>query len=211
MNSGLNRLRDDMFAIYGDRRACERRAHHRLSGSQRTNMIGFHDRGLVRFGGPKPRVYNHPRRIAQQRDFFHSRRSSGRLLVSTREGPSRMHDGKFYNQALEDPMHRRLAFDFPWKIAPETVAGDAGRVERDLQWRCAERNSRWTIAERFNGGAVRNKRWQLVGRLLRARAVALEDGKPQRFTTADGLSNVQVRALSEDSEVRSGLAPSAAA
>ena len=39
MNSGLNRLRDDMFAIYGRVGGpAERRTHHRVSGSQRTNL-----------------------------------------------------------------------------------------------------------------------------------------------------------------------------
>lgn len=201
MNSGLNRLRDDMFAIYGETEG--------LPSDEPTTVyqdhagriwIGFHDRGLAQLGGAKPRVYTIRDGLPSNEIFSIREDHQGDLLIATREGPSRMHDGHFFNQVLEDPMHRRLAFDFLENRAGKLFVAMPGGLNE------------------LSGGSVRT----IIpgGPLLNDSFVALcqtrddslwagsygqglwrwKDGKSTRFTVSDGLSSDQIRSMLEDSD-----------
>ena len=199
MNSGLNRLRDDMFAIYGESEGLpsdEPTTVYQDHGGQ--IWIGFHDRGLVRFGGPKPRVYTIRDGLPSNEIFSIREDHRGDLLVSTREGPSRMHDGKFYNQVLEDPMHRRLSFDFLedragklWVAMPGGLSEiQNGHARNVIPGGPLLNDSVVVLCETKDGSLWAGSYGQGLWRW--------KDGKSQHFTVADGLSNDQVRALSED-------------
>ncbi len=66
--------------------------------------IGFHDRGLVQLGDGKPLVYTTRDGLPSNEIFSIREDHDGDLLIATREGPSRMHEGRFVNQ-----VHRRSA------------------------------------------------------------------------------------------------------
>ena len=162
--------------------------------------IGFHDRGLVRFGGAKPRVYTIRDGLPSNEIFSIREDHRGDLLVSTREGPSRMHDGKFYNQALEDPMHRRLSFDFLedragklWVAMPGGLSEiENGHARNVIPGGPLLNDSLVVLCETKDGSLWAGSYGQGLWRW--------KDGKSERFTVADGLSNDQVRALPEDSD-----------
>lgn len=201
MNSGLNRLRDDMFAIYGESEG--------LPSDEPTTVyqdhagriwIGFHDRGLAQLGGAKPRVYTTREGLPSNEIFSIREDHLGDLLIATREGLSRMHNGRFYNQVLEDPMHRRLSFDFLEDRSGKLFVAMPGGLKELLS------GSTRTV---IPGGPLLNN--SLVV-LCQTRDGSLwagsygeglwrwKDGKAVRFTLADGLSNDQIRALQEDSD-----------
>ncbi len=201
MNSGLKRLRDDMFAIYGESEG--------LPSDEPTTVfqdhagriwIGFHDRGLAQLGGARPHVYTTRDGLPSNEIFSIREDRQGDLLIATREGPSRMHNGRFYNRVLEDPMHRRLSFDFLEDRAGKLFVAMPGGL-----YELSGDGARTVIP----GGPLLNDSFVV---LCQTRDESLwagsygqglwrwKDGKSTRFTVADGLSNDQIRALEEDSD-----------
>jgi len=201
MNSGLNRLRDDMFAIYGESEGLPSDEPTTVYQDHRGRIwIGFHDRGVVQLGGEKSRVYTTRDGLPSNEIFSIREDHRGDLLIATREGPSRMHDGHFSNQALEDPMHRRLSFDFLedragklWVAMPgglgELSGGDARNV---IPGGPLLNDSLVTLCQTRDGSLWAGSYGQGLWRW--------KEGKSVRFTVADGLSNDQIRALQEDAD-----------
>ena len=114
MNSGLNRFRDDhVHHVRRIRRSAERRTHHRLSGPARQNL----DRASTiaawcNLETESRVVYTTSDGLPSNEIFSIRENRDGDLLIATREGPSRMHDGHFVNPVIDDPLNRRVAFDF---------------------------------------------------------------------------------------------------
>ncbi len=201
MNSGLNRLRDDMFAIYGEAEGLPSDEPTTVYQDHRGQIwIGFHDRGLVQLGVGEPRVYTVRDGLPSNEIFSIREDHLGDLLIATREGPSRMHAGRFYNETLDDPMHRRLVFDF--------LEDRAGRLWVALPSGLSElerRGARTVIA----GGPLLNDSMVVLCETRDGSLWAgsygqglwrLKNGQTQRFTTSDGLASDQIRSLAEDSD-----------
>ncbi len=199
MNSGLNRFRDDVFTIYAKSEGLPSDEPTAVYQDRRGRIwIGFHDSGLVLFGDGGPRTYTTADGMPSNEVFSIREDQRGDLLVSTRDGFSRMHDGHFTNYVPRDSLARRLVFD--------ALEDRAGRL--------------W-IATPGGLNELRSGRLQNAipgGPLLNSSVVVLcpgkddilwagtygqglwrwQHGQAKLFTTADGLSNDQIRSLRQD-------------
>ncbi len=200
MNSGLDRFRDDMFTIYGEADGLPSDEPTTVYQDRRGKIwIGFHDRGLVQLeNGKPPHVYTTRDGLASNEIFSIREDHSGDLLIATREGPSRMHGNRFINQAIDDPLNRRLSFDFLedrrgklWVALPAGLSELDGKRARNVIPGGPLLNDALVIlCETRDGSLWAGSYGQGLWRL--------KDGKSQLFTTADGLSSNEIRSLVED-------------
>ncbi len=202
MNSGLNRLRNDLFSMYGVAEGLPSDEPTTVYQDHRGRIwVGFHDSGLVQFADGKPaRVYTQKDGLPSNEIFSIRESRDGDLLIAARGGPSRLHDGYFVNPVMNDPLNRRVAFDYLqdrngrlWVASPAGVIELAGRRQRiaipggsqlnnDAVVMCETRDgSLW--AGTYGGGLWR-----------------LNNGALRLFTTADGLSSNQIRSLVEGAD-----------
>jgi signal transduction histidine kinase/ligand-binding sensor domain-containing protein len=201
MNGGLSRLRDDRFTIYGEAEGLPSDEPNTVYQDRRGRIwVGLHDGGLVQLGSGKPRVYTTRDGLASNEIFSIREDRRGDLLLATRAGPTRMHDGRFSNVALADPMNRRAVFDFlEDRQGRLWIASPGGLVEwKDARPRNATpgglllNSAVVVLCEGHDGtlwaGSYAQGLWHL-------------DGDKQRlFTTGDGLSSDQIRSVVEDAD-----------
>ena len=201
MNSGLHRLRDDIFAMYGESEGLPSDEPNTVYQDRKGRVwIGFHDRGLVQFDNAKSRMYGTRDGLPNNEVFSIREDRQGDLLIATRDGFSRMHQGHFQNQVVSDSMNRRLVFDL--------LEDSKGRL-----WIATPSGLRQLKDGRVSDVTPR-------GELLASAAVALcetrdgsiwagtygrglwrlHDGELRLFTVADGLSSDQIRSLVEDAD-----------
>ena len=201
MNSGLNRLRDDIFSVYGQSEGLPSDEPTTVYQDHRGRIwIGFHGGGLVQFANGRPvRVYTTRDGLPSNEIFSIREDRQGDLLIAARTSPTRMHEGRFINQPLNDPLKRLVAFDYfedrdgnQWVASPvgvsqvqggrlRTVIPGGSQLTSDAVVLCQTRDgSLW--AGTLGDGLWRRK-----------------DGQLERLTTADGLSSNQIRSLVEDS------------
>ncbi|HYL35663.1 MAG TPA: two-component regulator propeller domain-containing protein [Bryobacteraceae bacterium] len=201
MNSGLHRFRDDLFTNYGVPEGLPSDEPTTVYQDRRGRIwIGFHDSGLVQFGAGPTRVYTTRDGLPSNEIFSIREDRNGDLLIATREGPSRLREGRFLNQVIDDPLNRHLAFDFledragkMWVASPNGLYALEGRKARNV----------------IAGGPLLN---DSIVALLESRDGSLwagtygdglwrlKDGQPRLYTTADGLSSDQIRSLVEDAD-----------
>ena len=199
MNSGLNRFRDDMFTNFGEAEGLPSDEPTTVYQDSRDRIwIGFHDRGLVQLGNGNPLVYTTRDGLPSNEIFSIREDHNGDLLIATREGPSRMHEGRFINPVIEDPLNRRLAFDFLedragklWVALPAGLSELRGGRARNVIPGGPLLNDAFVIlCETREGslwaGSYGHGLWRL------------KDGKSQLFTTTDGLSSNEIRSLVDD-------------
>ena len=200
MNSGLNRFRDDMFTIYGESEGLPSDEPTTVYQDRRGRIwIGFHDRGLVQFGSGQPKLYTTRDGLPSNEIFSIREDHSGNLLIATREGISRMRDGHFYNQLLEDPLKRRITFDLLedrenrlWVASPAALIQLDGRARNTIPGGPLLNDAIVALGETRDGSLWAGSYGQGLWRL--------ENGQPRHYTTADGLSSDQIRSLVEDSD-----------
>ena len=201
MNSGLNRFRDDMFTNFGEAEGLPSDEPTTVYQDRRGRIwIGFHDRGLVQLGNGKPLVYTTRDGLPSNEIFSIREDHNGDLLIATREGPSRMHDGRFINQVIDDPLNRRLAFDFLedhagklWVALPAGLSElRGGRAHNVIPGGPLLNDALVILCETRDGslwaGSYGDGLWRL------------KDGKSQLYTTSDGLSSNEIRSLVDDSD-----------
>lgn len=201
MNSGLNRFRDDMFTNFGEAEGLPSDEPTTVYQDRRGRIwIGFHDRGLVQLANGKPLVYTTSDGLPSNEIFSIREDHNGDLLIATREGPSRMHDGRFINQAIDDPLNRRLAFDFLedhagklWVALPAGLSElRGGRAHHVIAGGPLLNDALVILCEARDGslwaGSYGDGLWRL------------KNGKSQLYTTSDGLSSNQIRSLVNDSD-----------
>jgi len=202
MNSGLNRLRNDLFSMYGESEGLPSDEPTAVYQDRRGRVwIGFHQGGLVQFENGKPvRVYTQKDGLVSNEIFSIRENQAGDLLIAARGGPSRMHDGHFVNPAWNDPLNRRVAFDFlEDRDGREWVATPAGVIE--LQGR----RSRIVIpgASQLNNDTVvlcQTRDGDLWAGTYGDGLWRLHQGQLRLFTVADGMSSNQIRSLVEGTD-----------
>jgi len=201
MNSGLHRLRDDIFASYGESEGLPSDEPNTVYQDGRGRVwIGYHDRGLVQFENGKQRVYGIREGLPSNEVFSIREDHHGNLLIGTRDGFSRMHDGHFQNQAVKDPMNRRLVFDLLndskdrlWLATPSGLRQLKDGHVVDVTPRGELLNSAVVVLCETQDGDI----WAgSYGRGL----WRLHEGQLRLYTTADGLSSDQIRSLMEDQD-----------
>jgi signal transduction histidine kinase/ligand-binding sensor domain-containing protein len=202
MNSGLNRLCDDIFSVYGESEGLPSDEPTTVYQDRRgRTWIGFHGGGLVQFANGRPaRVYTTRDGLPSNEIFSIREGRNGDLLIAARGAASRMHDGHFVNQELNDPLKRMVAFDYfedrdgnLWVASPAGVSQIQGKRSRVVIPGGSQLNSDAVVLCQTRDGSL----WAgTLGDGLWRR----KDGELRLFTTADGLASNQMRSLVEDSE-----------
>ncbi len=203
MNSGLNRLRNDVFSMYGESEGLPSDEPTTVYQDHRGRIwVGFHDRGLVQLVDGKPaRVYTQKDGLPSNEIFSIRENSDGDLLIAARGGPSRLHDGYFVNPVWNDPLNRRVAFDFlqdrsgrQWVATPAGVIElEGGRPRIAIPGGSQLNNDPVVLSETQAGnlwaGTYGDGLWRLDN-----------SGQLRLFTVADGLSSNQIRSLVEGAD-----------
>jgi signal transduction histidine kinase/ligand-binding sensor domain-containing protein len=201
MNSGLSRFRDDLFTMYGEAEGLPSDEPTTVYQDRRGRIwIGFHDRGLVQLRNGEPLVYTTRDGLPSNEIFSIREDHNGDLLIATREGMSRMHEGQFINRSIDDPFNRRLSFDF--------LEDHAGRLWSALPAGLNElkgHRSRYVISS----GPLLNDAFVILCETRDGRLWAgtygqglwrLKDGQSRLYRMTDGLSSNEIRSLVEDQD-----------
>ena len=200
-NGGLSRWRNDIFMMYGKSEGMPSDAPNTVYQDRSGRVwVGFNDAGLMLFNGAASRRYS-VREGLPDREVFQVREAgNGDLLITTRSGVTRMHNGSFQTYTPPDPLARKGIFD-----ALEDEHGDL-----------------W-LATPAGLSVVHDKQFHNVvpgGPLLIDFAVTLsvgpdgaiwagtygkgiwkvKDGERRQYTTSDGLSSDQIRSLYHDAD-----------
>jgi len=199
MNSGLNRFRDDIFTIYGEAEGLPSDEPTTVYQDGRGRIwIGFHDRGLLELDNGKPRVYTTRDGLASNEIFSIREDHDGDLLIATREGPGRMHDGRFIKQVIDDPLNRRLSFDYLedrtgrfWAALPAGLSQlQGGRAHNVIPGGPLLNDALVILCETRDGSLWAGSYAQGLWRL--------KDGQSKLYTITDGLSSNEIRSLVDD-------------
>jgi len=202
MTSGLNRLRNDLFSMYGESEGLPSDEPTTVYQDRRGSIwVGFHESGLVQWVDGKPaRVYTEKDGLPSNEIFSIREGGNGDLLVAARGGPSRLHDGHFVNLVWNDPLNRRVAFDFledrsgrQWVATPAGVVELEGKRSRIVMPGGSQLNNDTVVlCETRDGNLWAGTYGEGLWRL--------NNGKLRLYTVADGLSSNQIRSLLEDAD-----------
>jgi signal transduction histidine kinase/ligand-binding sensor domain-containing protein len=201
MNSGLNRLRDDLFTTYSRTEGLPSDEPTAVYQDRKGRVwIGFHDAGLALAGDSGFHAYTTRNGLVSNEVFSIREDGRGDLLVSTREGLSRMHDGHFTAYTPPDPLARSLVFDALedsqgrlWIAAPGGLSELRGKQLRNVIPGGTLLNTAVVVLGEGSDGAI----WAgTYGRGL----WRLKDDQTKLFTTADGLSSDQIRSIFKDAD-----------
>jgi signal transduction histidine kinase/ligand-binding sensor domain-containing protein len=207
MNSGLNRLRNDLFSMFGEAEGLPSDEPTTVYQDHRGRVwVGFHDRGLVQLANGKPvRVYTQRDGLPSNEIFSIREDRDGDLLIAARGGPSRLHDGRFINPVMNDPLNRRVTFDFLedhngrlWVAAPVGVIELQGRGRKIAIPGGSQLNDDPVVLCETHDGSL----WAgTYGEgLWRLEQGGTDHSKLRLYTTADGLSSNQIRSVVEGSD-----------
>lgn len=205
MSSALNRFRDDAFRSYGLTEGLPSDEPTAVHQDRAGNVwIGFHDQGLVKVDAGKYVRYGKANGLASEEIFAIRDRHDGDLLVSTRGGLSRFHQGHFYNELLPDSLGRAVVYDtledskgYLWAATPNGVRRYEDGVWREVLKNVPEADAIIiSLAETSDGsiwaGALNSGLWRIDG-------AHPYDVPPRLYATAGGVPNQNIRALLTDS------------
>jgi signal transduction histidine kinase/ligand-binding sensor domain-containing protein len=199
MNSGLNRFRDDIFTVYSKSDGLPSDEPTTVFQDSRGRIwVGFHDLGIGLFDAAGFKEFTTQNGLPSNEIFSIREARGGDLLVSTREGLSRMHNGRFTTYPAHDPFGRRIVFDAMedsrgrlWIGAPGGLSEIRGQSARNVIPGGRIFNSSVVVLCEGRGGII----WAgSYGKGL----WRLEGGQTHLFTVADGLSSDQIRSLVQD-------------
>jgi signal transduction histidine kinase/ligand-binding sensor domain-containing protein len=200
MNTGLARYRDDLFTTYSKAEGLPSDQPTAVYQDRKGRIwVGFHDSGVMEFG-PMHRCFTTRQGLASNEVFDIREDRQGALLVSTREGLCRMEDGRFRRISPPDRLGRRIVFDTLedsrgrlWLATPAGVSELAGGQMRNLIPGGPLLNTMPVALAEGRGGTL----W--AGTYAKG-LWRYEEGAQKLFTTADGLSSDQIRALLQDAD-----------
>jgi signal transduction histidine kinase len=199
-NNGLIRFRDDRFTMYGRTEGLPSDQPIAVHQDRRgTIWVGYHNSGLVEFRAQGYRVYTTQDGLGSNEVFTIREARNGDLLVSTRDGLSRMHDGHFSNFALPVPLALRQVYD--------ALEDDRGTV-----WLAAPGGVFRLTADGFQnvvpgGGPLQIDNVGMLSKGLDGSIWAgtvgagfwqIKDGSIRRLSSPNGLGGDQVRSLYQD-------------
>jgi signal transduction histidine kinase/ligand-binding sensor domain-containing protein len=200
-NDGLTRLRDDIFTVYGKTEGLPSDEPNTVfQDSTGRVWIGFHDAGLMLFNGDKSKFYTTREGLPNNEVYSIREMGNGDLLISARGGMVRMHDGHFTRYIPTDPLARLNVFDamedWTGKVWLATSGGLQQLVGNEflkvVDGGSVLANAVVTLAEGQDGalwaGTFGKGLWLIQG------------DKHRLYTTADGLSNDQVRSMHQDDD-----------
>ena len=201
MNSGLIRLRDDVFTIYSRGEGLPSDEPTAVYQDHTGRIwVGFHGSGLGFFSPGGFHTYTTRDGLANNEIFSIREDHRGDLLVATREGLSRMHAGKFTTHVPADPLGRQIVFDVREDARGSVWLATAGalselrngHVRKVVDGGTLLTSAIVALCVRQDGsiwaGTYGRGLWRVAGSATRL------------LTTADGLSNDQIRYLREDED-----------
>ena len=206
MNGALNRFRDDSFSTYGRSEGLPSDEPIVVrQDKQGETWVGYHDSGLLAFRPGKPRLYTTEDGLPSNEIFGIRPTSTGELLIGTRAGLSRFHQGRFTNYSIPGPAGRSTVFDAIedangqlWVAAASGVYVFNGRTwSAVVGGDASPSNYTVTLLEAHDGslwaGTLSSGLWLVHSSKAPAAA-------PRLYTTADGLGSDQIRSLYQDAE-----------
>ncbi|HEY6347431.1 MAG TPA: two-component regulator propeller domain-containing protein [Bryobacteraceae bacterium] len=205
MNSALNRFRDGYFSVYGRSEGLPSdqptAVHQNGSGEI---WIGFDDSGLVAWHSGSYRHYTKMNGLAGDEIFAIRDARNSDLLVATRGGISRMHQGHFSNEIVPDPLGRTVVYDVLEDSRKDLWAATASGVyrKRNGAWQAVLRSDSAanayavSLAETSDGNVWAATLYNGLWMVLNASA---PQAQPRLYTATDGVPNGQIRALFQDS------------
>ena len=198
MNSGLIRLRDDVFTIYSRGEGLPSDEPTAVFQDHTGRIwVGFHDSGLGFFHKGGFHTFTTRDGLASNEVFTIREDQHGNLLAATREGLSRLSGGKFTTHVPADPLGRQIVFDVREDARGGVwlaTAGALSELRNGHMRKVVDGGTLLTSAivalcVRQDGsiwaGTYGRGLWRVAGSATRL------------YTTADGLSNDQIRYLRE--------------
>ena len=195
-NNGLTRLRDDIFTVYGKPEGLPSDEPNTVFQDRSGRIwIGFHDSGLMLFSGGASKIYTTRNGLPNNEVFSIREARNGDLLLGTRGGFVRMHEGKLTTFVPPDPLRRAAIFDAMedasgnvWLASPAGLGTlDNGHFHVEIPGAVLLVNSTVTLCQSRDGaiwaGTYGKGLWRIAG------------GEKRLYTTADGLSSDQIRSL----------------
>jgi signal transduction histidine kinase/ligand-binding sensor domain-containing protein len=193
---GLWRLRDRRFTSFGQGEGWPADAPTAVLADRKGNLwVGYHDSGLLQVAltptSAKP-VHHFTVSDGLVGNEVYSLREArnGDLLIATRAGLSRMHDGRFENATIADRLKRPLVLDVLDDPYRGLVVASAGEllVKDGAGWRVLASGSPVALAKGSNDDIWAGTNAAGLFRIPR-------DGRAEHFTKAEGLSSNRIRTL----------------
>jgi signal transduction histidine kinase/ligand-binding sensor domain-containing protein len=203
MNSGLNRFRDDRFTTYGRPEGLPSDSPLAVHQDRNGRMwVGYHDVGLVELLPNGFRTFTSRDGLAGNEVFRIRESRNGDLLIGTRFGFSRMHNGRLTSERVDLPPNPYGVYDVledsSGRLLVATPTGVHLRVSNG--WRSLipggsiVNNYPVVLQEGFDGslwaGTYGGGLWQLKNL----------ESLPRLYTTTDGLGSNQIRSLYQDKD-----------
>jgi signal transduction histidine kinase/ligand-binding sensor domain-containing protein len=199
-NNGLTRLRDDAFTVYGKPEGLPSDEPN-VAYQDRAGRVwvGFHEGGLV-FATGHSREFTRQAGTPDTEIFSIRETAAGDLLMGTRSGLVRMHGGTFTTVVPPDALSRRVVFDALedpsgtiWMAAPGGLFAMHERIMRAvIPGGPLTASAMVTLCQGRDGviwaGSNAKGLWRIAGDDVR------------NFTTANGLSNDNIREIYQDAE-----------
>ena len=200
----LIRLRDDRFSMYGSSEGFpsdEPTAVHQ--DAQGEIWAGYHASGVLAIRSGQLRRYTTHDGLLSNEVFTIRDGAHGDLLIGTSNGLSRMHDGRFINYSVPDPLGRRAVYDaledaqgHLWAATPSGVYKLDGTIWRPvIQGHSSANDFVLKLTAGRDGSLWAGTMSVGLWRVIDGKAPG---GKPRLYTTADGLGSNKIRALYED-------------
>jgi ligand-binding sensor domain-containing protein len=195
-NTGLSQFRDDPFTIYSKAEGLPSDEPTAVLQDRAGNIwVGFQNAGLLSMGPNRVHVFNRANGLPDDQVFSIRETPGGDLLISSRGGLTRLRDGHLTNFVPSRILNRQLVFD-------------AIEDRRGHTWIANSDGLSELVSNRFQNvipGGLTLKEYMNVlcegtGSVLWAGSRGnglwrLDQGKVQHFTTQNGLSSNQIRAL----------------
>jgi signal transduction histidine kinase/ligand-binding sensor domain-containing protein len=201
---GILRFRDDRFTSFGQPEGWPADTPSSvLEDGQGTLWVGYHDSGLLRVAATRgsarsERLYTIRDGLSSDGILAVRQARNGDLLIATRAGLSRMHNGHFETTVLPDSMERRQIFD----VAEDShgrllVATPVGvRVQDGTQWRTIISTTSSSERPVALSEGIHGEIW--VGTYNAGMWKIESGGAVRHFTRGDGLSSSQIRSFFPD-------------
>ena len=201
MNSGLNRFRDDIITVYSKSDGLPSDEPTTVFQDSKGRIwVGFHDFGVGLFDPAGFKVFTTKDGLPSNEIFSIREARDGDLLVATREGLSRRHNGRFTTYPGHDPLGRRIIFDSLedsrgrlWIAAPAGLSEIQGQSAHNVIPGGRIFNTSVVVLSESRDGSIwagtyGKGLWRLTGDQTRL------------FTVTDGLSSDQIRSLLQDAD-----------
>jgi signal transduction histidine kinase/streptogramin lyase len=208
-NNGLARLRDDVFSVYGTAEGLPSdQANSVFQDRSGSVWVGFHEGGLLQFSGGGYRLFTARDGMPDAEIFSIRETPGGDLLIATRAGLVRKHGAEFSAYTPPDPLSRQVVFDALedsagrlWMATPGGLGELRGKEFHSVIPAGSPMGAAAVALCAASDGSLWAGTWgKGVWHIQDGGPGSGRDGGSRLYSTADGLSSDQIRALDQDRE-----------